>query len=113
MTWRSHASRKDDTVMVIAGTRARQDRQGPARAARRRTASSIEGLNMVKRHTKPRGAQQPGGIVEKEASIHLSNVHADLCDAATSRRASGTQRLEDGRRRARLPPLRRADRQSA
>ena len=29
---------------------------------------------MVKRHTKPRSAQQPGGIIEKEASVHISSV---------------------------------------
>ena len=33
----------------------------------------VEGVNLVKRHTKPRGNKQ-GGIVEKEASIHASNV---------------------------------------
>jgi large subunit ribosomal protein L24 len=37
----------------------------------------VQGVNMVKRHTAPRPGQ-PGGIVEKEASIHVSNVaHVD------------------------------------
>ena len=43
---------------------------------------------MVKRHTKPRGPQSPGGIIEKEAPLHISNVHADVRASATSRRAS-------------------------
>ena len=34
----------------------------------------VEKIQLVKRHTRPRSAQQPGGIVEKEASIHISNV---------------------------------------
>jgi large subunit ribosomal protein L24 len=34
----------------------------------------VEKIRMVKRHTKPRSAQQPGGIVEKEASVHISSV---------------------------------------
>jgi large subunit ribosomal protein L24 len=34
----------------------------------------VEGLNIVKRHTKARGPGQPGGILEKEAALHISNV---------------------------------------
>ena len=34
----------------------------------------VEGVNIVKRHTKARGPGQPGGIIEKEAALHLSNV---------------------------------------
>ncbi len=34
----------------------------------------VAGLNIVKRHTKPSAANPQGGIVEKEASIHISNV---------------------------------------
>jgi large subunit ribosomal protein L24 len=34
----------------------------------------VEGINMVKRHTKPSAANQEGGIIEKEAPIHISNV---------------------------------------
>jgi large subunit ribosomal protein L24 len=34
----------------------------------------VQGVNVAKRHVKPRGMGQPGGIVEQEASIHLSNL---------------------------------------
>ena len=34
----------------------------------------VKGLNMVKRHTKPSASKPEGGILEKEASIHVSNV---------------------------------------
>lgn len=34
----------------------------------------VEGVNMVKKHTKPNAAHPQGGIVEQEASIHISNL---------------------------------------
>jgi large subunit ribosomal protein L24 len=34
----------------------------------------VEGLNMMKRHTKPRPPNEPGGVIERPAPIHLSNV---------------------------------------
>jgi large subunit ribosomal protein L24 len=34
----------------------------------------VEGINIVKRHQKPSNANQTGGIIEKEAPIHISNV---------------------------------------
>lgn len=45
----------------------------------------VEGLNIVKRHTKPRSAQQPGGIIEKPRAIDASNVMlvCPACDKAT------------------------------
>ena len=63
-----------DTVMVISGA------DKPARRARCRRPSRkpgrviVEGVNIVKKHQKPRGQGMPGGIVEKEAAISASNV---------------------------------------
>ncbi len=34
----------------------------------------VEGINIMKRHTKARPPEEPGGIIEKPASVHLSNV---------------------------------------
>ena len=65
--------KKDDTVMVIAG-RERGKTGKVLRVLVERDRVLIERINMVKRHAKPRGVQQPGGIIEREASIHLSNV---------------------------------------
>ena len=64
---------KDDTVMVIAG-RERGKTGKVLRVFPERSRVLIVRVNMVNRHVKPRGVQQPGGIQEKEASIHLSNV---------------------------------------
>lgn len=41
---------------------------------RKKMRAIVEGLNMVKKHAKPSAADPQGGIVEKEASIHISNL---------------------------------------
>ena len=51
----------------------------------------IEGINMVKRHTKPSAANQEGGIIEKEAPIHISNVM--ILDGETTSKIG--RRVED------------------
>ena len=56
----------------------------------------VQGVNMLKRHTAPSQAG-PGGIVEKEGSIHLSNLaHLDPSDSKPTR--VGSKVLDDGRR---------------
>ena len=64
--------KKNDQVTVITG-----DHRGKTGRVLRvfpdKNRVVVEGVNLVKRHTKPRGNKQ-GGIVEKEASIHASNV---------------------------------------
>src|ERR1041384_6221084 len=86
--------KKDDTVMVIAGKE--KGKTGKVlRVLAENDRVLIERVNMVKRHTKPRGVQQPGGIVEKEASIHLSNV-LPICGRCNKPTRIGHTRLEDG-----------------
>ena len=87
--------RKDDTVMVMAG-RERGKTGKVLRVLPRAGRVLIERVNLVKRHTKPRGVQQPGGIVEKEASIHLSNV-LPICGRCNKPTRVGGRRLDDGR----------------
>ena len=86
--------RKDDTVIVIAG-RERGKTGKVLRLLHEKNRVVIERVNMVKRHTKPRGVQSPGGIVEKEASIHLSNV-LPICGRCNKATRIGSRRLEDG-----------------
>jgi len=65
--------RKGDTVMVLAGN----DRGKTGKVLRvERDASRvvIEGVNLIKRHARPTQRNPQGGIVEREGSIHLSNV---------------------------------------
>ncbi|HEY3488478.1 MAG TPA: 50S ribosomal protein L24 [Gammaproteobacteria bacterium] len=58
----------------------------------------VENINMVKRHTRPNpGRNEPGGIVEKEATIHISNImHYNPASKKGDR--VGIKRLEDGRK---------------
>jgi len=86
--------RKDDTVMVIAG-RERGKTGKVLRILADRDRVIIERVNMVKRHVKPRGVQQPGGIQEKEASIHLSNV-LPMCGRCNKPTRVGSRRLAGG-----------------
>ncbi len=65
--------RKGDTVVVITGVQ--KGRRGEVlRVFPASNRAIVQGVRLAKRHTKPRGMGQPGGIVEQEASIHLSNV---------------------------------------
>jgi large subunit ribosomal protein L24 len=57
----------------------------------------VEGINMVKRHTKPSQKNQNGGIVEKEAMIHKSNVML-LCPKTGKPTRIGVKTLENGKR---------------
>ena len=87
--------RKDDTVMVIAG-RERGKTGKVLRVLADRDRVLIERVNLVKRHQKARSVQQQGGIVEREASIHMSNV-VPICGRCSKPTRVGHRRLEDGR----------------
>jgi len=67
------------------------------RVLRDEDAVIIERINIVKRHTKPRGPQQPGGIVEKEASIDVSNIMI-MCDKCNAPVRIGRKILADGKK---------------
>lgn len=86
--------RKDDTVMVVAG-KERGKTGKVIKVVPKKSRVFIERVNLVKRHSKPRSAQQPGGIVEKEASIHVSNVMI-MCDPCNAPVRVGQKFLEDG-----------------
>lgn len=65
--------RKDDTVMVVSGNS--KGKTGKVlKVFPKSKRVIIEGVNLVKRHTKPNQQNPQGGIVEKEASINASNV---------------------------------------
>jgi large subunit ribosomal protein L24 len=85
--------RKDDTVMIIAG-RERGKTGKVLRLLPKTERVVVERINLVKRHTKPRGTQQ-GGIIEKEAPLHISNVQP-VCGRCDKPTRIGTRRLENG-----------------
>jgi large subunit ribosomal protein L24 len=65
--------RKGDQVQVLTG-RDRGKRGEVLVVHPDENRALVRGVNMVKRHQKPTGMNQPGGILEKEAPIHLSNL---------------------------------------
>ena len=87
--------RKGDQVIVIAGKNKGQRGEILSVTGDR---VLVQNVNLVKRHTKPNPqANQPGGIVEREASIHISNVM--LFNPATGRGDRvGFKTLDDGRK---------------
>ena len=76
--------RKGDDVIVLAG-RDKGKMGSVLRVLQDDGRVVVQGVNVVKRHTKP-SAAQPGGIVEREAPIHVSNVaHVDPADGKPTR----------------------------
>jgi large subunit ribosomal protein L24 len=65
--------RKGDRVQVITGAD-RGKRGEVLRVLPKENRAVVQGVNIAKRHTKPKGMGQEGGIIEKEATIHLSNI---------------------------------------
>ena len=65
--------KKGDTVKVIAGKD--KDKEGKVIAVNHKNSTVlVEGVNMVSKHTKPNAQNQNGGIIQKEAPLHVSNV---------------------------------------
>ena len=65
--------KKGDTVQVIAGKDKGKDGKVISVNVKKNTVL-VENVNMVTKHTKPSAASQNGGIVQKEAPLHISNV---------------------------------------
>jgi large subunit ribosomal protein L24 len=87
--------RKGDQVLVIAGKNKGQKGDVVRVAGDHIVVSNI---NLVKRHTKPNPqANQPGGVVEREAPIHISNVML-FNPALNKGDRVGFKVLEDGRK---------------
>ncbi|MDQ1257045.1 MAG: large subunit ribosomal protein [Candidatus Hydrogenedentes bacterium] len=88
--------KKNDTVLVITGKY--KGRRGRVlRVYPKDNRVLVEGVNIVKRHTRPTQRNQQGGIVEREAPINMSNV-APWCEAISGPSPIVMKRLEDGTR---------------
>ena len=87
--------KKGDQVVVMAG-RDKGKRGEVLKMLPAENRLIVQGVNVVKRHTRP-SPQGAGGIIEKEASIHVSNVaHVDPKDGSATR--VGFKVLDDGRK---------------
>lgn len=88
--------RKNDTVVVLSGKyKGRRGRVLQVYPKKNRIL--VEGVNIIKRHTRPSQRNQQGGIVEREGAIHLSNVMA-WCEAVEGPSKIVMKKLEDGSR---------------
>lgn len=86
----------DDKVMVIAG----KDKGKIGKILKinhKKDLVLVEQVNIVSKHTKPNPyANQPGGIVEKEAPLHISNIQV-VCPSCTKATRIGVRETEDGK----------------
>jgi large subunit ribosomal protein L24 len=65
--------KKGDTVVVISGNAKGQEGK-VLNVVREKERAIVEGVNMVSKHTKPNAKSPQGGIIKKEATIHISNL---------------------------------------
>ena len=88
--------KKGDRVVVISGAE-RGKRGEVLQVLPKQNGAVVQGVRVAKRHVKPRGMSQPGGIVEVEAPVHLSNLM--LIDPTSDKPTKvGFRVLEDGRK---------------
>ncbi len=66
--------KKGDRVVVIAGEHKSKEVKRVLSVSPKENRAKVEGTNLVKRHTKPNAQNPNGGIIEKEAPIHISNL---------------------------------------
>lgn len=86
--------KKNDTVKVLNG----KDRGKTGKILRvfpKEERVIVEGVNLVKRHTRPNPKNQQGGIVSREAPFHISNVNL-YCARCRKGVRFGVKLLEDG-----------------
>ncbi len=88
--------KREDTVLVIKGKD--RGKSGPVRQViPKKQRLIVGGINVVKRHMRPRGPQQPGGIIEREAPFSWANV-MPLCQSCNKPVRVGFRVLPDGRK---------------
>ncbi len=87
--------KKGDEVIVVTG-REKGKKGSVLKVMPKDRRLLVQGVNMVKRHTRP-SQSNPGGIIEKEGSLHVSNVaHVDPKTGEPTR--VGYRSLDDGRK---------------
>ena len=84
---------KNDTILVISGN-ARGKKGKVLKVFPQKKRIIVEGVNFIKRHTKPSTKNPHGGIVEKEASINVSNVMV-ICNKCGQPTRVGRKILKD------------------
>jgi large subunit ribosomal protein L24 len=89
--------RRNDNVVVLTGKDAGK-RGRVLKVLPEKNRLIVEGVNLIKRHTKPNpGKNIKGGVVQREASLHASNVQL-VCPECGAQARIGHQVLADGRK---------------
>ena len=88
--------RKNDTVLIIAG-REKGKKGKVRRAFPEQDSVTVDGVNMVKRHSRARGAARQAGIIELEAPLNVSNMLL-VCGKCNRPVRVGFRFLDDGRK---------------
>ena len=86
--------KKGDTVIVISGNY-RGQKGRVLEIVRKTDKAIVEGVNMIKKHSRPTTDYPQGGIIEKEASIHISNLM--LLDPKTGERTRVGRKLDESK----------------
>ena len=88
--------RRNDTVLVITGKD--KGKKGKVRYAYpKKNRVLVEGINMIKRHSRARGAARQAGIIEREELICVSKIMV-LCDKCNHPTRIGYRFLDDGKK---------------
>jgi len=91
--------KKGDKLLVISG--ASKGRQGEVlRVLTKEDRAVVQGVAIAKLHTKPKGMGQPGGIMQREAAVHLSNLA--LIDPGTNKPTKVGFKVLDGGKKIRV-----------
>lgn len=86
--------KKGDTVFVVAGKE--KGKKGKVlQFFKEKNRALVQGINFVKRHSKQTRQDQPGGILQKESSINLSNLMF-FCPRCNTPAKLGAKFLNDG-----------------
>jgi len=88
--------RRNDTVEITTG-KDRGKRGEVRRVLTKEQRLVVAGANLVKRHRRQRNPQEPSGIIEMEAPLHVSNVKV-VCPSCREAVRVGFRFLEDGRK---------------
>jgi len=88
--------RKNDTVVIIAG-KDRGKKGKVRRALPDQDKVIVEGLNMIKRHSRAGRAARQAGIIQLEAPIHVSDVML-VCEKCSEPTRVGFRLLDDGKK---------------
>jgi len=91
----SHFARNDQVIVIAGDDRGKTGRV--LKVLREESRVIVEKVNFIKRHTKPRGQKIQGGILEREAPIHISNV-MHLCPKCQLGSRVTMRETQDGKR---------------